>query len=65
MAGYLAEGVLAPGVDEPVDALLQVICQLLEGVDGVVNVLGGLEVPPEAHLPDHIKALPLRRNEQT
>ena len=47
-------------MDEPVHALLQVIRQLLEGVDGVVDVLGGLEVAPKAHLPNHIEALPLQ-----
>ena len=59
-SAHLAEGVLAPGVDEAIDALLQVVCQQLEGVDWVVNVLGRLKVPPKAHLANYVKALPLR-----
>ena len=62
---HLAEGILAPGVDEAGHAFLQVICQLLEGVDWVVYVLGCLEVPPKANLANHIKALPLQRQFQT
>lgn len=62
-ARYLAERVLAPGVDKPVDTLLQVVRQLLEGVDGVVDVLRSLEITPEAHLSNHVEAFSLHRRQ--
>lgn len=58
---HLAAGIFPEGAEDAPDALLHVVCDEAEGVDGVVNVLGGLEVAPKAHLPNHIKALPLQQ----
>ena len=57
---HLAAGVFAEGVEDAPDTLLHVVRHEAEGIDGVVNVLGGLKILPKARFPDHIEAFPLR-----